>query len=59
MKKEMTKLLLEYGTISSEEAEKIESINEETIAKSVKELGFNQTENITQEKLKKIWIQKF
>ena len=51
MKKEMTKLLLEYGIISSEEAEKIESINEETIAKSVKELGFNQTENITQEKI--------
>lgn len=51
MKKEMTKLLLEYGILSSEEAEKIESINEETIAKSVKELGFNQTENITQEKI--------
>ena len=33
------------------EAEKIESINEETIAKSIKELGFNQTENITQEKI--------
>ena len=51
MKKEMTKLLLEYGIISSEEAEKIESINEETIAKSIKELGFNQTENITREKI--------
>ena len=35
MKKEMTKLLLEYGIISSEEAEKIESINEETIAKTL------------------------
>lgn len=51
MKKEMTKLLLEYNIISEEEAEKIESINEETIADSIKELGFNKTKNITKEKI--------
>lgn len=47
----MTKLLLEHDIISEEEAEKIESINEETIADSIKELGFNKTKNITKEKI--------
>lgn len=51
MKKEMTKLLLEHDIISEEEAEKIESINDETIADSIKELGFNKTKNITKEKI--------
>ena len=51
MKKEMTKLLLEYDLISEEEAEQLESLNEETITNSIKELGFNKTDNITKEKI--------
>ena len=45
MKKEMTKLLLEYGIISSEEAEKIEDLTKQ--------------KTLPGKKLKKIWIQKF
>ncbi len=51
MKKEMIKLLLSHNVISEEEAEKLDSINDESIEESIKELGFGKTEHITKEKI--------
>lgn len=51
MKKEMIKLLLSHNVISEEDAERLDSINDETIEKAIKELGFGQTEHITKEKI--------
>lgn len=51
MKKEMLKLLVSYNVISEEDAEKLDSINDENIEKSIKELGFGKTEHITKEKI--------
>ena len=53
MKKEMIKLLLSHNVISEEEAEKLDSINDESIEESIKELGFGKTEHITKEKITK------
>ncbi|SFL62904.1 BirA family transcriptional regulator, biotin operon repressor / biotin-[acetyl-CoA-carboxylase] ligase [Methanobrevibacter olleyae] len=53
MKKEMIKLLLSHNVISEEDAEKLDSINDENIEKSIKELGFGKTEHITKEKITK------
>ena len=51
MKKEMIKLLLSHEVISDEDAAKLDSINDETIEQSIKELGFGKTEHITKEKI--------
>ena len=51
MKKEMIKLLLSHEVISDEDAAKLDSINDETIEQSIKELGFGKTEHITNEKI--------
>lgn len=51
MKKEMIKLLLSHEVISDEDAARLESLNDETIEKSIKELGFGKTEHITKEKI--------
>ncbi|MBR5503097.1 MAG: biotin--[Methanobrevibacter sp.] len=51
MKKEMIKLLVSYDILSEDEAERIDSINDETIEESIKELGFGKTEHITKEKI--------
>ncbi len=51
MKKEMMKLLVSHEIFTEEEAAKLDSINEETIEKAIKELGFGKTEHITKEKI--------
>ena len=51
MKKEMIKLLLSHEVISDEDAAKLDSINDETIEQSIKELGFGKTEHITKDKI--------
>lgn len=51
MKKEMIKLLLSHNVISEEDAAKLDSINDETIEQSIKELGFGKTEHITKERI--------
>ncbi len=51
MKKEMIKLLLSHEVITDEDAAKLDSINDETIEQSIKELGFGKTEHITKEKI--------
>ncbi len=51
MKKEMLKLLVEHDIISEERAEELNSIDETTIANSIKDLGFNKTKHITKEKI--------
>ena len=51
MKKEMIKLLLSHNVITEEEAERLDSINDENIEKAIKELGFGKTEHITKEKI--------
>ena len=53
MKKEMIKLLLSHNVISEEEAKTLDSINDEKIEESLKELGFGKTEHITKEKITK------
>lgn len=53
MKKEMVKLLVSQDIISEEDAEKIDSINEEYIEESIKDLGLGKTEHITKEKISK------
>ena len=51
MKKEMIKLLLSQNVISEEEAKRLDSINDEAIEESIKELGFGKTEHITKDKI--------
>ena len=53
MKKEMIKLLLSYDIISEEDAQKIDSINDETIEEAIKDLGFGKTEHIKKEEISK------
>ena len=53
MKKEMIKLLLSHNVISEDEAKTLDSINDEKIEESLKELGFGKTEHITKEKITK------
>ncbi len=53
MKKEMIKLLLSYDIISEEDAQKIDSINDETIEDAIKDLGFGKTEHIKKEEISK------
>ncbi len=47
----MIKLLLSHNVISEEDAAKLDSINDETIEQSIKELGFGKTEHITKERI--------
>ena len=47
----MIKLLLSHEVISDEDAEKLDSLNDETIEEYIKELGFGKTEHITKEKI--------
>ena len=49
----MIKLLLSHNVISEEEAKTLDSINDEKIEESLKELGFGKTEHITKEKITK------
>lgn len=51
MKKEMIKLLLSHEVISDEDAEKLDSLNDEKIEEYIKELGFGKTEHITKDKI--------
>lgn len=49
----MIKLLLSYDIISEEDAQKIDSINDETIEEAIKDLGFGKTEHIKKEEISK------
>lgn len=49
----MIKLLLSYDIISEEDAQKIDSINDETIEDAIKDLGFGKTEHIKKEEISK------
>ena len=52
----MIKLLLSHNVISEEEAKRLDSINDEAIEESIKELGFGKTEHITKEKIVVIFV---